>query len=282
VNKGPNVGRYAASDPAPRAGVYGNPGLGVRKRRNTQATTRKAALAPADDLTVERPPVGDGADEPDGRSRPAVRRRGRPADSDGLTGQRILSAARECFAESGYVAASTHMVAARVGLTTGALYHHFGSKRELYLAVFEEVEQFIYDRFRAATESHVTFAAKVDALLEETVRLSKADPTVAGFALSVTGDLPRHPDLMEGRESAWRRRDSFFAELVDVGIAGGEVAAADRHLMFDTLTTMVTGLIVVGAGVPATQTRAVKGLKRLLAGTLTMSESGKNRGRRRA
>jgi hypothetical protein len=45
---------------------------------------------------------------------------------------------------------------------------------------------------------------------------------------------------------------------------------------------MVTGLIVVGAGVPATQTRAVKGLKRLLAGTLTMSESGKNRGRRRA
>lgn len=235
------------------------------------ATTRKGVLVPADDLGVECPPVVEEADEPGGNARPVVRRRGRPADSDGLTGQRILRAARQCFAESGYVAASTHMVAARVGLTTGALYHHFGSKRELYLAVFEEVEQFIYERFRAATEPHATFAAKVDALLEETVRLSKADPTVAGFALSVTGDLARHPDLMEALESAWRRRDSFFAELVDIGIAGGEVAAADRRLMFDTLTTMVTGLIVVGAGVPAAQTRAVKGLKRLLAGTLTVS-----------
>src|SRR5262249_34451421 len=101
------------------------------------ATTRKTGLAEVDDLEVEVEPGGDE------KPRPGARRRGRPADSDGLTGQRILAAARECFAESGYVAASTHMVAARVGLTTGALYHHFGSKRELYLAVFEEVEELI-------------------------------------------------------------------------------------------------------------------------------------------
>ena len=50
---------------------------------------------------------------------PEPRRRGRPAESDGLTGERILIAARVCFAESGYAGASTHMVAARVGLTTG-------------------------------------------------------------------------------------------------------------------------------------------------------------------
>jgi len=45
VNKGANVGRYAASDPPPHAGVYGNPGLGVRKRRNAhlQHNTRQPA-----------------------------------------------------------------------------------------------------------------------------------------------------------------------------------------------------------------------------------------------
>src|SRR5581483_3631597 len=100
------------------------------------ATTRKISLAETDDVEVDLDP------EPE-VDRPKGRRRGRPADSDGLTGQRILAAARECFAESGYVAASTHMVAARVGLTTGALYHHFGSKRELYLAVFQEVEEIV-------------------------------------------------------------------------------------------------------------------------------------------
>lgn len=230
------------------------------------ATTRKARLAEADTINVEV--NKDVLVEPVRKLRPGPRRRGRPANSDGLTRQRILTAARGCFAESGYAAASTHMVAARVGLTTGALYHHFGSKRELYLAVFEEVEELMYDRFRAAAASQSSFVAKVEAVLDETVRLHKTDPTLTGFALSVTGDLARQADLQEAIESAWLRRDSFFAEVVDAGIASGEVAAADRGVLLDLLTTMVGGLLVVGSGLPSHQSRAVKGIKRLLAGTL--------------
>jgi TetR/AcrR family transcriptional repressor of uid operon len=234
------------------------------------ATTRKAPLAEADDidLEVEVEPAANVNLARNVNPRPKARRRGRPADSDGLTGQRILMAARECFAESGYVAASTHMVASRVGLTTGALYHHFGSKRELYLAVLEEVEEFMYDRFRAAAEPHSTFTAKVEAMLDETVRLNKTDPATAGFALSVTGDMARHPDLQAALASAWSRRDSFFAEVVELGVATGEVAATDRGVVLDLLITVVGGLILVGTGMPAAQARAVKGFKRLLAGTL--------------
>lgn len=234
------------------------------------ATGRKAPLV-ADDLEIVVEPGPKVNSSRKLKPRPAARRRGRPADSDGLTGERILVAARECFAESGYVAASTHMVAARVGLTTGALYHHFGSKRELYLAVFHEVEEHIYERFRAAAEPHATFVAKVEAVLDEVVRLTVTDPTVAGFALSVTSDLARHPDLQEAIELSFARRDSFFTELVEAGIATGEVAAADRRVLLDMLVTMVGGLVVIGTGLPASQTRAVKGFKRLLAGTLVRS-----------
>jgi AcrR family transcriptional regulator len=223
------------------------------------ATTRRGAVA--DDIVVEIDDNGTDA-------KPAAKRRGRPADSDGQTGQRILAAARECFAESGYAAASTHMVAARVGLTTGALYHHFGSKRELYLAVFDEVEQVMFDRFRAAAARHETFVGKIEAVLDEAVRLSKSDPTLAGFVLSVSGDLTRHPDLMEAVETAWARRDEFLGEVVEAGIATGELAAADRTVVLDMLMTLIGGLVMVGTGLPAVQTRAVKGFKRLLAGTL--------------
>jgi TetR/AcrR family transcriptional regulator, transcriptional repressor for nem operon len=209
------------------------------------STTRKAPLAETDELDVEIEVelAADGKPARKVKPRSPARRRGRPA----------------------------HMVAARVGLTTGALYHHFGSKRELYLAVFEEVEEVIYDRFRAAADPHDTFVAKVEAVLDETGRLSTTDPTLAGFALSVTGDLARHPDLQEAVESAWARRDSIFAEIVAAGVATGEVAAADRRVVLDLLVTMVGGLIAVGAGLPAAQSRAVKGYKRLLAGTLMKS-----------
>src|SRR5437667_8510373 len=112
------------------------------------ASARKASLvAPEEidvDVVVETTEIEP---KPRPKPKPRARRRGRPVDSDGLTRERILLAARECFAEAGYAAASTHMVASRVGLTTGALYHHFGSKRELYLAVFAEVEQLVDERF---------------------------------------------------------------------------------------------------------------------------------------
>jgi AcrR family transcriptional regulator len=239
------------------------------------ASTRKASLvAPDDDVEVEVDVADEtAASAPKRKTKPEVgpRRRGRPVDSDGLTRERILAAARECFAEAGYTAASTHMVASRVGLTTGALYHHFGSKRELYLAVFEEVEQLVFDRYHEAAGPHTTLLSKLEAVLDETVRLGSEDPSVPGFALSVTSDVARHPDLRSAFQSSWARRDSLFGEIVDAGIASGELERADRRVVLDTVTTLVTGLLVISNGIPAAQARAVEGAKRLLAGTLIMS-----------
>jgi len=231
------------------------------------ATPRKVSLAGGHEIDVDVDDVVvEGPAKERGKSRPPARRRGRPADSDGLTRERIVAAARACFAESGYTAASTHMVAARVGLTTGALYHHFASKRDLFLAVLEEVEEQFDASFRAVTAAEPTLFGKVEAILSETVRLTTDDPTMAGFALSVTIDVARHPDLREAFTSAWPRRDTFLGHVVDGAVASGEVAAADRKVVLDTLTTLITGLLVVGNGLPKAQARAVEGMKRLLAG----------------
>jgi AcrR family transcriptional regulator len=51
----------------------------------------------------------------------------------------ILDAAREVFTKSGYERASMAEIAAKVGVVEGALYKHFGSKREL---LFESTRAF--------------------------------------------------------------------------------------------------------------------------------------------
>jgi AcrR family transcriptional regulator len=51
---------------------------------------------------------------------------------------RLLKAARHVFAERGYHAASLDLVSERAGYTKGALYHHFGSKEGLLLALLDE------------------------------------------------------------------------------------------------------------------------------------------------
>jgi AcrR family transcriptional regulator len=49
----------------------------------------------------------------------------------------LVAAARELFAQDGFAATSLDAVVARAGVTKGALYHHFESKRALFRAVYD-------------------------------------------------------------------------------------------------------------------------------------------------
>ena len=53
----------------------------------------------------------------------------------------LLDAAREVFCASGFAEASIADVVAGAGASVGSLYHHFGGKAELYLALFEDYQQ---------------------------------------------------------------------------------------------------------------------------------------------
>ncbi|MDR8413172.1 TetR/AcrR family transcriptional regulator [Nonomuraea sp. 3-1Str] len=54
------------------------------------------------------------------------------------TRRSMLQAAREVFSEHGFADANVSDVVARAGSSVGSLYHHFGGKTELFLALFEE------------------------------------------------------------------------------------------------------------------------------------------------
>ncbi|HWQ10333.1 MAG TPA: TetR/AcrR family transcriptional regulator [Holophaga sp.] len=62
----------------------------------------------------------------------------RPPESSG-TRKALLEAALFCFSERGYEGTSLRMVAERAGKNTSLIAHHFGSKEELYLAVFKDM-----------------------------------------------------------------------------------------------------------------------------------------------
>lgn len=52
----------------------------------------------------------------------------------------LLAAARPLFAERGFAAVSADEIVRAAGVTRGALHHHYGDKRGLFRAVFEQVE----------------------------------------------------------------------------------------------------------------------------------------------
>ena len=62
------------------------------------------------------------------------------------TRAQLIEAAIGCLAEEGFSGATTAKIAARAGVTTGALHHNYDTKEELYLAVLETMSLVNVDR----------------------------------------------------------------------------------------------------------------------------------------
>src|ERR1700733_5025230 len=67
-----------------------------------------------------------------------------------VAGSRLIEAAIERYAADG-LGASFDLVAADVGVTKGALYHHFGSKERLVEEVYKEIVRRPPDRVASAS-----------------------------------------------------------------------------------------------------------------------------------
>ena len=65
------------------------------------------------------------------------RRRGRPRAGESDARERIMAAAVEEFAEAGYDGATIRAIAARAGVDSALVHHHFGSKADLFGATIE-------------------------------------------------------------------------------------------------------------------------------------------------
>jgi len=75
------------------------------------------------------------------------------AERNQSTREALLDAGRELFAERGYGDVSVQSVAGRAGVTTGALYHQFGSKQALFTAVYGELVERVWARVLKARDS---------------------------------------------------------------------------------------------------------------------------------
>ncbi len=115
----------------------------------------------------------------------------------------LLAAAREVFTASGFAEASIADVVARAGASVGSLYHHFGGKADLYLALFEEHQQRQEERAAAAVRA---------------ARTTESDP----IRLFVVGSRA----YLAG---CWQERDLSRIFLAGGGPPGFELVARRRY-----------------------------------------------------
>ncbi len=202
------------------------------------------------------------------------RRRGRPPDSDSAdTHRAILDAGRRLFAARGYSGVTNKDVAEAVGLTTSSLYHYVPSKLDLYVAVDVDTQRLVYDQFRDAVRGEVTFLGKLFAVLDAADELHRSDPSLSAFVGMVRVDVRQHPEIADRLAFQAKEREDFFLALADVGIASGEIAAADRAMVIAFVRTMFSGL-TEGTTSPEHYHCSIEAIKRVLRGSLVNAPGG--------
>lgn len=71
------------------------------------------------------------------------------------TRQRLMAAARHEFARKGYAGASLRTITSQAGLTTGAFYNHFRDKKEMYIALLEELSHRLRNMVEEAIQEFI-------------------------------------------------------------------------------------------------------------------------------
>ncbi len=75
---------------------------------------------------------------------------------------KLVAAGRELFGKHGYSNVSTEQIVQRAKVTRGALYHHFGDKRDLFREVTESVEADATQRTAATAIANATGLGSTD------------------------------------------------------------------------------------------------------------------------
>lgn len=195
-------------------------------------------------------------------------RLGRPKSANAQeTRQRILEAARRLFAAHGYEGASNRSIADEADLTTGAIYHYFDRKLDIYLAVYTETQTLIQSRMQAAIEPCETMIDGIRAFLETAHDMNNEDPSLAMFMHSCGVDAERDTDLAKSL-SGLRQHYGSTGELIRLGIQTGELDHADSDKFRILFRTISVGLVDEASGNRRKHRAAVDAVLQLLEGKL--------------
>ncbi len=159
------------------------------------------------------------------------------------THEALVVSASACFFENGFAATSLDQVAQRARVTKGAIYHHFSSKRALYLAVLERQQEHWVGLVTAAGENAPSawhgIVAAVDAFLQ-----TISDPVYRRLCW-VEG-----PSAL-GFEEWWACGERYEIEvigrLLERAAKSGALVVDDRdmlaHVLFGAVSAGVLGMI---------------------------------------
>jgi AcrR family transcriptional regulator len=174
----------------------------------------------------------------------------------------IVDTAEQVFAEVGYDAATTNLIAERAGISPGSLYQYFSNKQaiadalaERYLAAMALEQEAAFDEELVVLD----LPALADAILDPLITYVLAHPTAKTFINA--GAIS--PELIAASQHLRRSLVRRVAALIDQRTPG--LAPSDRDLVAEVTVQVYASFVpVIIDATPRRRARIIREMKAVL------------------
>lgn len=145
-----------------------------------------------------------------------------------ITRQNLLTHALSVFSRHGYAETRLEDIAAEARVTRGAIYHHFGSKAELYNAMVTEASGRAIGVLENAINAGGNTLDVLKRVFIDLLTYAHDDPqfrAINELVLFKTGSAPELQEGFQYKIAGNRQMVDFFAGKIQAGIEAGEVRA---------------------------------------------------------
>ena len=179
-----------------------------------------------------------------------ARERRSHAERSAETRARIIDAVVECIADLGYQRTTANEIAARAGVTWGAVQHHFGGKDGILVAVLEDS----FARFAVLFEGLGPHSASLEERTSRFIDLAWKHFGSSSYQSTFQILINHAPESARSEESApvWQSR--MFRSWNEVWLrvfADCELPAEDQRVLSQYVVSSLTGMAAMAMLRPA-------------------------------
>jgi len=133
--------------------------------------------------------------------------------------EQVLVTALRLFSEKGYFATSIHDIRQQAGVSTGAIYHHFGNKEAIAQSLYDSLLSRMDDEIAACVRVHSDCLGRCRAIVTLLFELAAREPDTMQFIL-----LAKHRDYLPEHSPICSSGPFMrMRQVLEDGIRDGEV-----------------------------------------------------------
>jgi AcrR family transcriptional regulator len=158
--------------------------------------------------------------------------------------EEIYEAALHCFNRKGYYGTSIDNIAAQAEISKGGIYHHFSSKKSLFIELFNSRVNSYFEVLTANIDSVTGPAERIRDFVEKSDQIFQQNRDVLKFFLEFMTLSTRDPAIRKAVTRVYKNRVTIFTRILSEGIEEGSFKKLEARSVARTLYFLSMGFFL--------------------------------------